>query len=120
MEPLVHMDAYKSELLVIAERVNRIIKCLNVECGPGWVDERDFSCMVKRMVVSINSSIQTHETMILYFRFEFARFCRSSLLHGVDLKMKFDQHIKQHGGDCALAEFKQKKIYEQFVNLLGK
>ncbi len=114
------MDAYKAELREIAERINRIIKCVDAECGPVWVDEWDFSDMVKRMVVSINTSIQTHETMILYFRFEFARFCRSSLLHGVDLKMKFDQHIKQHGGDCALVEFKQKKIYEQFVNLLGK
>ena len=114
------MYAYKSKLLVIAERVNRIIKCLNAECDPVWVDEGDFSHMVKRMVVSINTRVHTFETMILYFRFEFARFCRSSLLHGIDLRMKFDQHIKKHGGDCAFEKFEKEKIYEKFVNLLGK
>jgi hypothetical protein len=114
------MYAYKSDLREIAERVNRIIKCLNVECDPVWVDEGDFSCMVKRMIVSINTRVHNFETMIPYFRFEFASFCISSLLHGVDLNMKFDKHIKKHGGNCALVEFKQEKIYEKFVNLLGK
>ncbi len=114
------MDGYESELLVIAERVNRIIKCLNVECDPVWVDEGDFSDMVKRMVVSIYTRIHTFGTMVLYFRFEFARFCRSSLLNGIDLKTKFDQHIKEHGGDCAFEKFEKEKIYEKFVNFLGK
>jgi hypothetical protein len=117
-EPLVHMDAYKFELREIAERINKIIECVDADCNPGWVEEEEFSSMVKRMVVSIFTRIHTFETMILYFRFEFEHFNRSALSHGIDLKVKFDQQIKTHGGICSFEKFEKKKTYAKFLGTI--
>ena len=109
------MDAYASELREIAERMNKIIKRVDAEHNPEWVDESLFSDMVERLVMSIYMRIHTTETMIIYFKFEFERFYRSALSHGIDLKMKFDEEIKKHGGTCAFEKFEEEKIYEKFV-----
>ena len=110
------MDAYASELREIAERMNKIIKCVDADRNPEWVDERRFSDMVERLVMSIYMRIHTTETMIIYFKFEFEQFYRSALLHGIDLKMKFDEQVKNHGGTCVFEKFEEEKIYERFCN----